>query len=221
MASRDPADSDPQDSSDPDTEDLFASPSRVEKKKAKPPVDQTSEKARNGEPRYDSEEGREAALQKELEGVRSVNDAIEGVVGSLERARGNMETVSRTVNSASTLLNTWIRILSQTEHNQRLILNPSWEGASQDLADVENESILQQQAAERRELEEQQRREAAARRAAEEERRRTEPAAGRSTKERQQHKALGTGGPVFLAELGGLAGNRLGQEERELGLGGD
>lgn len=77
--------------------------------------------------------------------------------------------VSRTVASASTLLNTWIRILSQTEHNQRLILNPAWQGASQDVAELEHELMMRQQAEQRRELEEQQRREAAVRKADEEE----------------------------------------------------
>lgn len=53
-------------------------------------------------------------------------------------------------------------------------MNPSWHGASQDVADMESESILKQQAAERKEIEDAQRREAAARKAEEEERRRTE-----------------------------------------------
>ncbi|KAI1906680.1 hypothetical protein LOZ53_002377 [Ophidiomyces ophidiicola] len=119
-----------------------------------------------------SVEERERALRTELQTVRDINSVIEGVVESLERAKGNMENVSRTVSSASTLLDTWTRILSQTEHNQRLILNPSWQGATQDMADIENEALLKQQAAERRELEEQQRREALAQKAAEEERKR-------------------------------------------------
>lgn len=33
----------------------------------------------------------EAALRKELQGVRGINEAIEGVIGTLERAGGNME----------------------------------------------------------------------------------------------------------------------------------
>lgn len=89
--------------------------------------------------------------------------------------------MSRTVNSASTLLNAWTRILSQTEHNQRLILNPSWQGATQDITDIENEAILKRQAAERKELEEQQRREAAARKAEEDERKRAQ-VSGRGTR---------------------------------------
>lgn len=100
----------------------------------------------------------------------------------LQANKATCQTVSRTVTSASTLLDTWIRILSQTEHNQRLILNPSWHGASQDAADIQNESILQQQAAERRQAEEAQRRQAAARKAEDEERRQTMGGAPRTVR---------------------------------------
>lgn len=67
--------------------------------------------------------------------------------------------------------------MSQTEHNQRLILNPSWQGASKDLADAEREAYAKQQAAERREHEENERRMAAAKTAEDEEKRRAEAAA--------------------------------------------
>lgn len=85
------------DLSDDDTEALFASPSRPETKprpkSTKPdvkevPVQQSrrSEDAENG-----SEAAREAALRKELAGIRNINQVIEGVVDSLEHARGNMD----------------------------------------------------------------------------------------------------------------------------------
>jgi thioesterase domain-containing protein len=80
--------------------------------------------------------------------------------------------VNQTVGAASTLLDTWTRILSQTEHNQRLILDPSWQGASQDMADLEAEAQAKQQAVIRREAEEQERKATAARKAEEEERKR-------------------------------------------------
>lgn len=134
---------------------------------------------------------REAALRAELQTVRDINEVISGVLRSLERAKGNMEvgklqhfdrlrllmarqTVSQTVGSSSILLDTWTRILSQTEHNQRLILNPSWQGATKDIADIENEALLKQQEAERRALEEQQRKEALAKKQEEEERKRAQ-----------------------------------------------
>ncbi|TDZ36337.1 DASH complex subunit duo1 [Colletotrichum spinosum] len=120
---------------------------------------------------------REAALRKELDGVRNINAAIEGIIHTLERAKVNMDTVSGTVSNASTLLNTWTRILSQTEHNQRLILNPNWKGASHDLVEVEAEALQQQQQAERRAAEEERRREAARRKREEEEEERQRQAA--------------------------------------------
>ncbi|EGX92667.1 DASH complex, subunit Duo1 [Cordyceps militaris CM01] len=112
-------------------------------------------------PRTPASEGpdRDALLRKELEGVRNVNEAIEGLIGTLERAGGNMDVVTQTVNNASTLLNTWTRILSQTEHNQRLILDPRWKGTTEDLVEQEAEALQRQQEAERKAREEEQRRE--------------------------------------------------------------
>ncbi|RDW86400.1 DASH complex subunit DUO1 [Aspergillus mulundensis] len=174
--------------SDSDSEDLWDSPSKRGKKKLNQvPIKQESspppaEADRDDETLFDRQEAREAALHNELRIVRNVNQVIEGLLGSLDKAKGNMETVSRTVNSASTLLNTWTRILSQTEHNQRVILNPNWQGASQDAADLENEELLRQQAAERRERELQQQREAAARKAEEDERKRAQSTTTRGTR---------------------------------------
>src|SRR5687768_8101573 len=91
-----------------------------------------------------------------------------------------MQTVSKTVDNASTLLNTWTRILSQTEHNQRLILNPNWNGATQDLLDIEAEALQKQQEAERRAAEAERRREEARRKAEEEERKRAAGTSGTS-----------------------------------------
>ncbi|KAJ4381939.1 hypothetical protein N0V85_008639 [Neurospora sp. IMI 360204] len=117
-------------------------------------------------------ESREAALQRELEGVRKINQVIEGVIGTLERAKGNMGTVNRTIHSASHLLTTWTRILSQTEHNQRLLLNPSWKGATADLIEIEAEALERQREAERKAAEVERKREEARRKAEEEAERR-------------------------------------------------
>ncbi|CAM1506428.1 Fc.00g060690.m01.CDS01 [Cosmosporella sp. VM-42] len=152
----------------------------------------------------------EAALRKELAGVRNINVAIEGVIATLERAGGNMDTVSKTVNNASVLLNTWTRILSQTEHNQRLILNPSWKGATEDVAEQEAEVLQRQLAAERRAVEEEQRREDLRRRREEEEQRRlvasSTPARGtrgsgtRGTRGRGRATARSGAGSSYLSE---------------------
>ena len=83
-----------------DTEDLFASPS--EKQKTRKPKSSTSDlpntpssslrkNATPSQSKYDNEEAREAALRKELAGIRNINHVVEGVVESLEKATGNMD----------------------------------------------------------------------------------------------------------------------------------
>ena len=81
------------DLSDSDTEDLFASPSRASKPTQKS-TKQTELAPRKEESKYDAEQAREASLQRELESVRSINDVIEGVVNSLDCAKGNMDVRS-------------------------------------------------------------------------------------------------------------------------------
>jgi hypothetical protein len=84
---------------DKDSEDLFASPSQPELKSTQ--VKSMALGSRNlsnpntkdtaNDSTIDADEVREAALRRELAGIRSVNEVIEGVVESLERAKGNME----------------------------------------------------------------------------------------------------------------------------------
>lgn len=79
-------------SSEEDTEDLFASPSKVSKPRQQTIPTKTSEPQpqRKEESKYDAEAAKEAGLRRELESVRSINEVIEGVVSSLECANGNM-----------------------------------------------------------------------------------------------------------------------------------
>ena len=163
------------DSDADDTQDLFASPSLPTDKRRPGQRSENSTSQPAAHPpdtEQDQVAAYEASLRRELSSVRTMNQVISGVVDSLEKAKSNMETVSATVSNASTLLTTWTRILSQTEHNQRLILNPQWQGASQDIADGENEILLRRQEKERREAEEARREEARAREREDEERRR-------------------------------------------------
>ena len=89
-------------SDESDHEDLFASPSKKKKNPSKeepperPRTPKTPKTPTNNNPnqsssRYDdTEDTRDAVLRRELEGVRNINELIEGVVGTLERAKGNM-----------------------------------------------------------------------------------------------------------------------------------
>ncbi|KAH7376341.1 DASH complex subunit Duo1-domain-containing protein [Plectosphaerella cucumerina] len=179
------------------TEDIWASPDA--ERTDRPTTPRTPRTPKTPNPRtpgnHHAEYDREAALRKELESVRNINASIEGVISTLERAKANMGTVSGTVGNASTLLNTWTRILSQTEHNQRLILNPNWRGATQDVMDMEAEALQKQQAAERRAAEEERRREAARRKREEDEDQRQRQAmVGRTPSVRGRGVARGTRG---------------------------
>ncbi|KAH7552760.1 galactokinase [Bipolaris maydis] len=180
--------------SDTDGDALFDTPAARKTNKTKDVESEaegtTGSRPRAKESHYTAEEAREEALRRELESIRNVNKVIEGVIESLQKAKDNMATVARTVQNASTLLQTWTRILSQTEHNQRLILNPQWQGASQDLVDIEEEQAHRQQAAQRRAAEEQARREAAARKI-EEDRQRAEAAAKPGTRGRGRGRPRG------------------------------
>jgi hypothetical protein len=162
-------------------ENVFASPRQEEStpgNATKSPALQSQQKPlARPQSKHDMQAAREAQLKAELERIREVNAVIEGVTASLKKAKENMNTVHSTVNNASTLLGTWTRILSQTEHNQRLILNPQWKGATQDLEDLENEDIRRQHEAQQRAADEQRKREEAQRRAEEEERQRAIAAA--------------------------------------------
>lgn len=87
------------DISDAEDEDLWASPPRSTSKstsKAGPaPQNDPGHFAQRAEgSQYDAEQAREVALQTELKSVRSINEVIEGVISSLERAQGNMDVSS-------------------------------------------------------------------------------------------------------------------------------
>ena len=71
---------------DSDQEDLFDSPEKTETNHN----GYISEPTPSRHGRHDEQESRDAALRKELESVRSVNKVIEGVINSLEKAKGNM-----------------------------------------------------------------------------------------------------------------------------------
>jgi hypothetical protein len=84
--------------SDEDTEDLWNSPSKRGAKKGSktrtpdetPPAEPQASHS-GGDTLFDREEAREAALHNELQSVRNINEVLEGLLASIDRAKGNME----------------------------------------------------------------------------------------------------------------------------------
>jgi hypothetical protein len=82
--------------SEEDTEELWNSPSKRGNKPLKRKTsnaDRTSPELKPacGDSAYDREEARDAALRDELQSVRKINGVIEGLLTSLDSAKGNME----------------------------------------------------------------------------------------------------------------------------------
>lgn len=80
-----------------ETTDIWASPSNAPPTiRPKTPRTPKTPKTPTGQPQPQPQPERtepvdpEAALRKELEGVRNVNESLEGVIATLERAGGNM-----------------------------------------------------------------------------------------------------------------------------------
>jgi hypothetical protein len=77
-----------------DPSEIFSSPIKPSDLPPRPitpktPKTPTPSNQKEKEP-FDAEELREVQLRRELEGVRNINEVIEGVIGTLERAKGNM-----------------------------------------------------------------------------------------------------------------------------------
>lgn len=91
---------------DSDSHNLFASPDARTRSKAPmgangTPIEPVEvNRVRMQESQLSAEESREAALRQELENVRKVNEVLEGVYSSLEKAKNNMEVI--------VLLNCWM-----------------------------------------------------------------------------------------------------------------
>ena len=72
-------------------EDLWASPSTTAKPGKGARIDKDKLGADDRGTLFEKEEARQAALHDELSSVRRVNEAIEGVIESLTKAKANMK----------------------------------------------------------------------------------------------------------------------------------
>lgn len=84
--------------SDDDTENFWDSPSKRQTRQTpkqrsseEPIVPEARTMQDSGDSAFDREEAREAALRNELQNVRNINEVLEGLLSSIDRAKGNME----------------------------------------------------------------------------------------------------------------------------------
>ena len=86
-----------------------------------------------------------------------MNTTLTNLHTTLSVSKGNLKTLQTTISSSAVLLETWTRILSQAEHNARLIADPNWEGSSEDAILAEREEAERNAKAEREREEREQR----------------------------------------------------------------
>ncbi|KAG0003963.1 hypothetical protein BGZ80_005711, partial [Entomortierella chlamydospora] len=68
------------------------------------------------------------SIQTELEQTKRLVSVFETIDLSMTEARDKLKTFYKTADETNTLLDMWIRVLSQTEHTQKLLQDPAWEG---------------------------------------------------------------------------------------------
>ncbi|KAF9990652.1 hypothetical protein BGZ75_000469 [Mortierella antarctica] len=70
----------------------------------------------------------ETSVKSELEETRLLLKALDTIDTSMSEARDKLKTFYKTADETNTLLDMWIRVLSQSEHIQKLLQDPAWEG---------------------------------------------------------------------------------------------
>ncbi|ANB15402.1 DASH complex subunit DUO1 [Sugiyamaella lignohabitans] len=75
---------------------------------------------------------RQTALNAELDQVRQINGLVQDVLQSVNHTNSNLESALISSTNSNQLLDMWVRILSQTEHTQRLLSNRNWQGQTKD-----------------------------------------------------------------------------------------
>ncbi|KAJ2300045.1 hypothetical protein IWW54_006394 [Coemansia sp. RSA 2705] len=92
------------------------------------------------------------AADAELEELRRVRRALSKMNQGIENVQQQIKYFNSNVSQTTQLLDIWVRVLSQTMHNQRFLLNEDWQGSSMDAAKLDGliqRDIQRQEAVER------------------------------------------------------------------------
>ncbi|PIA14721.1 hypothetical protein COEREDRAFT_82598 [Coemansia reversa NRRL 1564] len=79
-----------------------------------------------------------AATDFELEELRLVRRVLSKINQGIENVQHQMKYFNSNVSQTTQLLDIWVRILSQTAHNQSFLLNGEWRGSSMDATQLNN-----------------------------------------------------------------------------------
>ncbi|KAJ2829413.1 hypothetical protein FBU31_002705 [Coemansia sp. 'formosensis'] len=122
----------------------------------------------------------ECEVDLELEELRRVRRALGKMNQGIENVQHQMKYFNSNVSQTTQLLDIWVRILSQTAHNQAFLSSGDWQGGKMDsakLGDLVQRDFQRQEEAERKIRDAEQKREHERAEAKERERKRAELAA--------------------------------------------
>ncbi|KAJ2327150.1 hypothetical protein GGI00_004541, partial [Coemansia sp. RSA 2681] len=122
----------------------------------------------------------EGDIDIELEELRRVRRALGKMNQGIENVQHQMKYFNSNVSQTTQLLDIWVRILSQTAHNQAFLSNEEWQGGGMDsakLGDLIQQDLQRQEEAERKIRDAEQKRDRERAEAKERERKRAELAA--------------------------------------------
>ncbi|KAJ1857727.1 hypothetical protein GGH12_000671 [Coemansia sp. RSA 1822] len=83
------------------------------------------------------DEHNEECLDVELEELRRVRRALLKMNQGMENVQRQIKYFNSNVSQTTQLLDIWVRVLSQTMHNQAYLQNPAWHGGQMDTAQLE------------------------------------------------------------------------------------
>ncbi|KAJ2553911.1 hypothetical protein IWW35_001569 [Coemansia sp. RSA 1878] len=167
------------------------------------------------------DEQHEDIADVELDELRRVRRALLKMNQGMENVQRQIKYFNSNVSQTTQLLDIWVRVLSQTMHNQGYLQNPEWHGGQTDIAQLEGlvqRDIQREEEAERKrraaEMEREEREKEARERREREHRRAEQEAEARTTQVRP--RGVGRRPPPGPAARGRGAPTRRGTQRGSL-----
>ncbi|KAK6459377.1 DASH complex subunit Duo1-domain-containing protein [Scheffersomyces xylosifermentans] len=94
---------------------------------------------------------RQIALERELTQLTRINSTIANLIETVKFTNSNIAKINESGNNTHTLLDQWIRILSQTNFTHDIINDPNWNGVE----DQQDDDTVERELAQKSALEQQ------------------------------------------------------------------
>ncbi|CUM67219.1 uncharacterized protein PRCAT00004912001 [Priceomyces carsonii] len=89
-----------------------------------------------------SSNNRQLALERELSQLSKINDTVSNLIDAIKTTSSNIQQTNRATQNTKTLLNQWIRILSQANFTNEIINDDNWNGKNISVTEDEIEYKL-------------------------------------------------------------------------------